>query len=275
MSAASHANTLVFSVFENDHYNIYASRYVAACDGRRAGHRYRATPPCCRRRIAGRARWNRCCRAAQRGSRSRATTRSATTARNCSSRPSASRPSASASIASARMAAVVFRFCSAISSAIALTGRDDAGSTNRIEETGGQVMYLNRQSRWNWGLIAEHLPYVTGSYGQGLAVINGQPVIVQEQVRVTQLNSGATAVAQYPFSRVQRVEFFARRAANRLCLGSGDAVLLADHRAAVGAAAGGPAASGRNQPGRSVRRPRLRLIDLRRHRPARRAPLPH
>jgi Omp85 superfamily domain len=79
--------------------------------------------------------------------------------------------------------------------------------TNRIEETGGQVMYLNRRSRWNWGLIAEHLPFVTGSYGQGLAVVNGQPVIVQEQVRVTQLNSGATAVAQYPFSRVQRVEF--------------------------------------------------------------------
>jgi hypothetical protein len=78
--------------------------------------------------------------------------------------------------------------------------------TNRIEETGGQVMYLNRKSRWNWGLIAEHVPYVTGSYGQGLAVVDGQAVIVQEQVRVTQLNSGASAVAQYPFSRVQRVE---------------------------------------------------------------------
>ena len=80
-------------------------------------------------------------------------------------------------------------------------------STNRIEETGGQAVYLNRKSRWNWGLIGEHLPYVTGSFGQGLAVINGQPVIVQEQVRVTQLNSGASAVAQYPFSRAQRIEF--------------------------------------------------------------------
>ena len=82
-------------------------------------------------------------------------------------------------------------------------------STNRVEETGGQAMYLNRKSRWTWGLIAQHLPYVTGGYGQGLAVVDGQQVIVQEAVRVTQLNSGASAVAQYPFSRVHRVEFSA------------------------------------------------------------------
>src|SRR5204863_3883777 len=80
-------------------------------------------------------------------------------------------------------------------------------STNRIEETGGQVMYLNRKSRWNWGLIGEHLPYVTGGYAQGVAVVDGQETIVQQSVRVTQLNSGASAVAQYPFSRVHRVEF--------------------------------------------------------------------
>jgi Tol biopolymer transport system component len=79
-------------------------------------------------------------------------------------------------------------------------------STSRIEDTGGQAIYLNRKSRWNWGLIAQHLPYVTGSYGQGLTLVEGQPVIVQEQVRVTQLNSGGSAVAQYPFNRVQRFE---------------------------------------------------------------------
>jgi len=82
-------------------------------------------------------------------------------------------------------------------------------STNRIEETGAQAMYLNRTSRWNWGLIVEHLPYVTGSYGQGLTDVNGQTYIVQEAVRITQLNSGASAIAQYPFSQVQRVEFSA------------------------------------------------------------------
>jgi hypothetical protein len=83
-------------------------------------------------------------------------------------------------------------------------------STSRIEETGAQAVYLNRKSRWNWGVVLEHLPYVTGSYAQGLATDpNGNTAIVQQQVRVTQLNSGASAIAQYPFSRVQRVEFSA------------------------------------------------------------------
>ncbi|HUQ87064.1 MAG TPA: BamA/TamA family outer membrane protein [Vicinamibacterales bacterium] len=82
-------------------------------------------------------------------------------------------------------------------------------STNRVEETGGQAMYLNRTSRWTWGLVAEHLPYVNGGYAQGVAVVNGQQTIVQQTERVIQLNSGASALAQYPFSRVQRLEFSA------------------------------------------------------------------
>lgn len=80
-------------------------------------------------------------------------------------------------------------------------------STSRIEETGAQAVYLNRKSRWAWGVVGEHLPYVTGSYGQGLGTIGGQAAIVQETVRVTQINSGISALAQYPFSRVHRVEF--------------------------------------------------------------------
>lgn len=83
-------------------------------------------------------------------------------------------------------------------------------STSRIEETGAQAIYLNRKSRWNWGAVVEHLPYVTGSYAQGLAQDPaGNTAIVQEVVRVTQLNSGASAIAQYPFSKVQRLEFSA------------------------------------------------------------------
>ena len=46
-------------------------------------------------------------------------------------------------------------------------------------------------------------------YGQGFATVDGQQAIVQETVRVTQFNSGASAIAQYPFSRVHRVEFSA------------------------------------------------------------------
>ncbi len=82
-------------------------------------------------------------------------------------------------------------------------------STSRVQETGAQAVYLNRKSRWNWGAVVEHIPYVTGGFGQGLDVVDGQQVIVQQTVRVTQINSGVSAIAQYPFSKVQRAEFTA------------------------------------------------------------------
>ena len=82
-------------------------------------------------------------------------------------------------------------------------------STSRIEETGAAVMYLNRKQRWNWGASIEHLPFSTGAFAQGTALIDGQSVFVQQTERLTQLNSSVSALAQYPFSRVQRVEFSA------------------------------------------------------------------
>lgn len=82
-------------------------------------------------------------------------------------------------------------------------------STSRIQESGAQAFYLNRKSRWTWGAVVEHLPYVTGGFAQGMAVVDGQQAIVQESLRIVQLNSGASALAQYPFSRVQRLEFSA------------------------------------------------------------------
>ena len=82
-------------------------------------------------------------------------------------------------------------------------------STSRIEETGASVMYLNRKSRWNWGAVIEHLPFTTGGFAQGNVVVDGQTAFVQQTYRQTQINSGVSAIAQYPFSRVQRVEFSA------------------------------------------------------------------
>ena len=82
-------------------------------------------------------------------------------------------------------------------------------STSRIEETGASVMYLNRKRRWNWGAVVEHLPFTTGGFAQGNVVVDGQTAFVQQTYRQTQINSGVSALAQYPFSRVQRVEFSA------------------------------------------------------------------
>lgn len=79
--------------------------------------------------------------------------------------------------------------------------------TSRLDETGGSVAYINRTSRWNWGVVAEQIPYVSGSFAQGIAIIDGQRVVVEQDLRVVQVNQAASAVVHYPFSRVRRVEF--------------------------------------------------------------------
>jgi hypothetical protein len=80
-------------------------------------------------------------------------------------------------------------------------------ATNRFEEFGGAVGYINRTRRWNWGVIGEQTPFVTGGFAEGLATVDGQQAFVSQTLRLIQVNRGATAIAQYPFSRAQRVEF--------------------------------------------------------------------
>jgi hypothetical protein len=82
-------------------------------------------------------------------------------------------------------------------------------ATSRLDETGGSIFYLNRKSRWNWGFVAEQLPYVTGGFAQGRANVDGRDAIVEQTRRERQINSAASLIVQYPFSKVQRVEFSA------------------------------------------------------------------
>jgi Tol biopolymer transport system component len=79
--------------------------------------------------------------------------------------------------------------------------------SSRLEESGASVAYLNRKSRWNWGALVEQAPYVTGAFAQGLDTVDGQTVVVQQSLRQRQTNQSATFIAQYPFSKVQRIEF--------------------------------------------------------------------
>lgn len=82
-------------------------------------------------------------------------------------------------------------------------------ATSRLDETGGSLFYLNRKSRWNWGFVAEQLPYVTGGFAQGRAIVDGREAIVERTLRERQINTAASLIVQYPFSKVQRVELSA------------------------------------------------------------------
>jgi len=76
----------------------------------------------------------------------------------------------------------------------------------RFEDIGGQVGYINRKRRWNYGAFVEQLPYVTGGVIGGVANINGQNVIVQQELRDRQVDRRVLTMAQYPFSRARRFE---------------------------------------------------------------------
>ena len=82
-------------------------------------------------------------------------------------------------------------------------------TSNRVEETGASVMYLNRNRRLNLGVQVDHLPYSTGGFAQGLTEVDGQSVYVEQTYRVTQINTAVSGLAHYPFSRVHRAEFSA------------------------------------------------------------------
>jgi Tol biopolymer transport system component len=79
--------------------------------------------------------------------------------------------------------------------------------TSRFQEIGGAVAYINRESRWNWGIVGENTPYVTGAFSQGVTNVNGTTAVVEETFRITQVNRAVNGIVQYPFSRSQRLEF--------------------------------------------------------------------
>jgi Tol biopolymer transport system component len=75
-----------------------------------------------------------------------------------------------------------------------------------FEDFGGQVGYLNRKRRWNWGGFIEQIPYVTGGVIGGVDNVQGRQVFVEQLVRDRQIDRRIMGLAQYPFSRAARFE---------------------------------------------------------------------
>jgi Tol biopolymer transport system component len=70
-----------------------------------------------------------------------------------------------------------------------------------------QVQYLNRDSRWNWGIAAEVVPYARGR--TRTLSESGGDVVVRESARELQFHSRLAGMLAYPFSRTRRVEISA------------------------------------------------------------------
>jgi hypothetical protein len=78
---------------------------------------------------------------------------------------------------------------------------------NFLNNLAGIVAYQNQTSRWDWGLVAEQVPYVTGGLTQAVGAIEGETVLVEEADTFWQIERQFSGFVAYPFNRAQRVEF--------------------------------------------------------------------
>ena len=78
--------------------------------------------------------------------------------------------------------------------------------TNRFDEFGGTLLYINRKHRWNWGAMIDQTPYVARGFEAGLTTAGGEPVYLEREFRLLQVDRQATGILSYPFNRAQRIE---------------------------------------------------------------------
>ncbi|MEO5868467.1 MAG: peptidase S9 [Gemmatimonadaceae bacterium] len=73
-----------------------------------------------------------------------------------------------------------------------------------VQDIGGQVQYANLKSRWNWGASVEHIPYQYAYYANSQSQ-NGlfQQDLILQRVFLDQ----AGVSTAYPFSSTRRIEF--------------------------------------------------------------------
>lgn len=76
----------------------------------------------------------------------------------------------------------------------------------QLDEIGGNVVYLNQKNRVNWGASVARSPYIVGGYQQGF---DQQGNLHNQLVIYRYFDNSAYGIAQYPFSRAQRLEFAA------------------------------------------------------------------
>ena len=76
----------------------------------------------------------------------------------------------------------------------------------RSDDFAVQTTYLNMRSRWNWGLSASRIPWLTGATNAP-SVLGADGMLVRESQLFRQLHRQVGAAAIYPLNTAQRLEF--------------------------------------------------------------------
>lgn len=78
-----------------------------------------------------------------------------------------------------------------------------------FKDIGGQVQYLNRKRRWNWGAAVGRIPLQYQYYGFGEADLDGTTFPTLDLYRYRIFLDSSTGLLSYPFSLTRRVDFSA------------------------------------------------------------------
>ncbi|MCG2814491.1 MAG: BamA/TamA family outer membrane protein [Candidatus Aminicenantes bacterium] len=81
-----------------------------------------------------------------------------------------------------------------------------AQANSRLIDSSALLAYQNSRSRFNWGIVAQRIPYITGYIGSSLGIAGGEEVLVQQEYLFRQINYQVGGFASYPFSIAQRFE---------------------------------------------------------------------
>jgi Tol biopolymer transport system component len=206
LSVAAKADVMVFTAFEDNQYNLYATDHPSQASTRGASisRSAAALPPEMRRLPEVPAYLQ-----------APATGLPSATAAAQYQQQDYHPSFALEGIAQPSVGVGADRFGAYAAGGLAMTFRDTLGNheldtslqlTSRFEEIGGAAMYVNRTHRWNWGVIGEQTPYILGTFNEFLTDSNNQPAVAQQELRIVQVNRAVTGILQYPLSRAQRVE---------------------------------------------------------------------
>lgn len=113
----------------------------------------------------------------------------------------------------------VDRFGSYVSGGVSLLWSDMLGNHNlatalqiesaesfKFNNIYAYVGYLNTANRWAWGGIAQQVPYLLSTYGEGIGTVNNELADIQYQEIIQEIDRNVQAIFQYPFSQEARVE---------------------------------------------------------------------
>jgi WD40 repeat protein len=78
-----------------------------------------------------------------------------------------------------------------------------------LKDVTALVAYQNMSHRLNWAVVVDQVPYSIGSFAAGNTTLDGEPVFVEQELRLRQTNRDLQGLVSYPFNEVQRLDFSA------------------------------------------------------------------